>query len=112
MLIGGGLAKAGILCRAQQASRKYRQHGVRIKVARIFNTYGPRMHPQDGRVVSNFIMQALSGEPITLYGTGSQTRGVAPGRRLEPRVAPLPRGYAVRQSKGGVHSECTLVGSH
>jgi UDP-glucuronate decarboxylase len=52
----------------------YRQHGVRIKVARIFNTYGPRMHPQDGRVVSNFIMQALTGQPITLYGTGSQTR--------------------------------------
>ncbi len=52
----------------------HRQHGVRIKVARIFNTYGPRMHPQDGRVVSNFIMQALSGQPITLYGTGSQTR--------------------------------------
>lgn len=52
----------------------YRQHKVRIKVARIFNTYGPRMHPQDGRVVSNFIMQALRGDPITLYGTGSQTR--------------------------------------
>lgn len=52
----------------------HRQHGVRIKVARIFNTYGPRMHPQDGRVVSNFIMQALTGQPITLYGTGSQTR--------------------------------------
>jgi UDP-glucuronate decarboxylase len=45
-----------------------------IKVARIFNTYGPRMHPNDGRVVSNFIMQALKGEPITLYGDGSQTR--------------------------------------
>ena len=45
-----------------------------IKVARIFNTYGPRMHPADGRVVSNFIMQALRGEPITLYGDGSQTR--------------------------------------
>jgi UDP-glucuronate decarboxylase len=51
-----------------------RQHGVRIKVARIFNTYGPRMHPDDGRVVSNFIMQALRGEPITIYGDGSQTR--------------------------------------
>jgi UDP-glucuronate decarboxylase len=51
-----------------------RQHGVRIKVARIFNTYGPRMHPNDGRVVSNFIMQALKGEPITLFGDGSQTR--------------------------------------
>lgn len=51
-----------------------RQHGVRIKVARIFNTYGPRMHPQDGRVVSNFIVQALSGQPITIYGEGAQTR--------------------------------------
>jgi UDP-glucuronate decarboxylase len=51
-----------------------RQHGVQIKVARIFNTYGPRMHPNDGRVVSNFIVQALRGEPITLYGDGSQTR--------------------------------------
>ena len=52
----------------------HRQHDVRIKVGRIFNTYGPRMHPQDGRVVSNFIMQALAGEPITIYGDGSQTR--------------------------------------
>ena len=51
-----------------------RQYGVDIRVARIFNTYGPRMHPQDGRVVSNFIMQALAGEPITLYGDGQQTR--------------------------------------
>ncbi len=52
----------------------YRQHGLKIKVARIFNTYGPRMHPDDGRVVSNFIVQALRGEPITIYGDGSQTR--------------------------------------
>jgi UDP-glucuronate decarboxylase len=52
----------------------YRQHGLRIKVARIFNTYGPRMHPNDGRVVSNFIVQALKNEPITLYGEGMQTR--------------------------------------
>ncbi len=51
-----------------------RQHNLRIKVARIFNTYGPRMHPNDGRVVSNFITQALKGEPITIYGDGSQTR--------------------------------------
>jgi UDP-glucuronate decarboxylase len=51
-----------------------RQHGVRIKVARIFNTYGPRMHPNDGRVVSNFIVQALLGEDITIYGDGAQTR--------------------------------------
>jgi UDP-glucuronate decarboxylase len=52
----------------------HRQHKVPIKVIRIFNTYGPRMHPNDGRVVSNFIMQALRGEPITLYGDGCQTR--------------------------------------
>lgn len=52
----------------------HRQHNLEIKVARIFNTYGPRMHPADGRVVSNFIMQALKREPITLYGDGNQTR--------------------------------------
>ena len=52
----------------------HRQNGVRIKVARIFNTYGPRMHPSDGRVVSNFIVQALRGDPITIYGRGDQTR--------------------------------------
>jgi UDP-glucuronate decarboxylase len=52
----------------------HRQHKLEIKVARIFNTYGPRMHPNDGRVVSNFIVQALKGEPITIYGNGSQTR--------------------------------------
>lgn len=52
----------------------YRQHGLEIKVARIFNTYGPRMSPNDGRVVSNFVLQALRDEPITLYGEGDQTR--------------------------------------
>ncbi len=52
----------------------FRQYDLRIKVARIFNTYGPNMHPQDGRVVSNFIVQALAGSPITIYGTGQQTR--------------------------------------
>jgi UDP-glucuronate decarboxylase len=52
----------------------HRQHGTEIKVMRIFNTYGPRMHPNDGRVVSNFIVQALTGKPITLYGDGQQTR--------------------------------------
>jgi UDP-glucuronate decarboxylase len=51
-----------------------RQHDLPIKVIRIFNTYGPRMHPNDGRVISNFIVQALQGEPITIYGDGSQTR--------------------------------------
>ncbi|WP_124553869.1 UDP-glucuronic acid decarboxylase family protein [Methylophilus methylotrophus] len=52
----------------------YRQHGLEIKIVRIFNTYGPRMHPNDGRVVSNFIVQALRGEDITIYGDGTQTR--------------------------------------
>jgi UDP-glucuronate decarboxylase len=52
----------------------HRQHNLRIKIARIFNTYGPRMHPNDGRVVSNFIVQALKGNPITIYGDGSQSR--------------------------------------
>ena len=52
----------------------HRQHNLRIKIARIFNTYGPNMHPEDGRVVSNFIVQALQGEPITIYGDGTQSR--------------------------------------
>jgi UDP-glucuronate decarboxylase len=52
----------------------HKQHNLKIKIARIFNTYGPRMHPNDGRVVSNFIVQALKGDPITVYGDGSQTR--------------------------------------
>ena len=52
----------------------HRQHGINIKVARIFNTYGPRMHPQDGRVVSNFIVQSLAGRDLTVYGQGRQTR--------------------------------------
>jgi UDP-glucuronate decarboxylase len=52
----------------------HRQHALKIKVARIFNTYGPRMHPNDGRVVSNFIVQALQGQDITIYGEGQQTR--------------------------------------
>jgi UDP-glucuronate decarboxylase len=52
----------------------HRQHNLKIKIARIFNTYGPRMHPNDGRVVSNFIVQALQNKPITIYGDGSQTR--------------------------------------
>ena len=52
----------------------HRHHGLEVRIVRIFNTYGPRMRPQDGRVVSNFVMQALRGEPITIYGDGSQTR--------------------------------------
>ncbi|HZR02312.1 MAG TPA: NAD-dependent epimerase/dehydratase family protein, partial [Burkholderiales bacterium] len=54
----------------------HRQHKLMIKVARIFNTYGPNMHPSDGRVISNFIMQALRGDPITIYGDGAQTRSL------------------------------------
>jgi len=54
----------------------HRQHNVRIKVARIFNTYGPNMHPADGRVISNFIVQALTGQPLTIYGDGGQTRSL------------------------------------
>ena len=54
----------------------YRQNGLPIKVGRLFNTYGPKMHPNDGRVVSNFIIQALTGKPITIYGDGSQTRSI------------------------------------
>jgi len=54
----------------------HRQHRLPIKVVRIFNTYGPRMHPQDGRVVSNFIVQALTGQPLTIYGSGEQTRSL------------------------------------
>lgn len=53
-----------------------RQHGLDIKIARIFNTFGPRMHPRDGRVVSNFVVQALRGEPLTVFGDGSQTRSM------------------------------------
>jgi UDP-glucuronate decarboxylase len=64
----------GKRCAETLFSDYHRQHRVRIKIARIFNTYGPRMHPQDGRVVSNFIVQALRNEPISLYGDGRQTR--------------------------------------
>ncbi|WP_407315700.1 UDP-glucuronic acid decarboxylase family protein [Pseudomonas sp. nanlin1] len=64
----------GKRCAETLFSDYHRQHGLRIKIARIFNTYGPRMHPNDGRVVSNFIVQALQGEDITIYGDGAQTR--------------------------------------
>ncbi|WP_031239617.1 UDP-glucuronic acid decarboxylase family protein [Asticcacaulis sp. AC466] len=64
----------GKRCAETLFSDYHRQHGVKIKIMRIFNTYGPRMNPEDGRVVSNFIVQALRGEPITLYGEGTQTR--------------------------------------
>jgi len=64
----------GKRCAETLFSDYHRQHDVRIKIARIFNTYGPRMHPNDGRVVSNFIVQALKGEDITVFGEGQQTR--------------------------------------
>ena len=64
----------GKRCAETLFSDYHRQHRVKIKIARIFNTYGPRMHPNDGRVVSNFIVQALRGEDLTVYGDGSQTR--------------------------------------
>jgi UDP-glucuronate decarboxylase len=72
----------------------HRQRGVDIRVARIFNTYGPRMHPNDGRVVSNFIVQALKGEEITIYGDGSQTRSFC-------YVDDLVRGLVALMDKDG-----------
>ena len=75
-----------------------RQHGLRIKVARIFNTYGPRMHPNDGRVVSNFIMQALQGKPLTVYGDGRQTRSFC---YVDDMVDALMRLMATRDSVAG-----------
>ena len=87
----------------------HRQHELAIKVARIFNTYGPRMHPNDGRVVSNFIVQALEGEPITIYGDGSQTRSfcyvddlIDGVRRADGDAARVHRAGQSRQS-GRVH---------
>ncbi len=76
----------------------HRQHRLRIKVARIFNTYGPRMHPNDGRVVSNFIVQALQGEDITIYGDGSQTRSLLLCRRPDRRL-PAADGHARRRHR-------------
>jgi UDP-glucuronate decarboxylase len=84
----------------------HRQHGVAIKVARIFNTYGPRMHPNDGRVVSNFVMQALRGQPITLYGDGSQTRSFC-------YVDDLVRGLlALMESGPGITGPVNLGNPH
>ena len=69
-----GCYDEGKRCAETLFSDYERQHGLKTRVARIFNTYGPRMHPQDGRVVSNFIIQALNNQPITIYGDGLQTR--------------------------------------
>ena len=69
-----------------------RQHGLRIRVARIFNAYGPRMHPHDGRVVSDFIVRALRGEPLTIHGDGRQTRSLALQRPDAYRTTGCPVG--------------------
>lgn len=80
----------------------HRQHKLGIKVVRIFNTYGPRMHPADGRVVSNFIVQALRGEPITIYGNGSQTRSFC-------FYSDLIRGFlALMESEPGFTGPCNI----
>src|SRR3990172_6242279 len=71
---GAGPYDEGKRCAETLFFDYHRQHKIRIKVARIFNTYEPRMHPNDGRVISNFIVQALKGQDITVYGDGSQTR--------------------------------------
>jgi UDP-glucuronate decarboxylase len=105
----------------------HRQHRLSIKVARIFNTYGPRMHPNDGRVVSNFIVQALSGKPITLYGDAMQTRSFcyvddlvegltrlmnSPGELTGPINLGNPREFSVRELAEKIieltHSSSTL----
>ena len=84
----------------------HRQHQLEIKVARIFNTYGPRMHPADGRVVSNFIMQALSGEPITIFGDGSQTRSFC---YVDDLIAGL---IALMESPSGITGPINLGNPH
>jgi UDP-glucuronate decarboxylase len=88
-----------------------RQHGLATKVARIFNTYGPRMHPNDGRVVSNFIVQALRGQPITVYGEGQQTRSFC---YVSDLIGGLMRLMATPDDFGGPinignPNECTIL---
>jgi UDP-glucuronate decarboxylase len=88
-----------------------RQHNLDVKVARIFNTYGPRMHPDDGRVVSNFIVQALNGEPITIYGDGKQTRSFCYVDDLVDgllRLMETPESYAGPVNLGNPH-EVTVI---
>ena len=89
----------------------HRQHNLEIKVARIFNTYGPRMHPNDGRVVSNFIIQALNGEPITVYGEGNQTRSFCYVDDLVEGLVRLmnsPSDFTGPVNLGNPH-ECTIL---
>jgi UDP-glucuronate decarboxylase len=88
-----------------------RQHALSVKVARIFNTYGPRMHPNDGRVVSNFIVQALRGEPITVYGKGRQTRSfcyVSDTIDALARLMASPEDFTGPVNLGNPH-ECTVL---
>jgi UDP-glucuronate decarboxylase len=87
----------------------WRQHKLRIKVARIFNTYGPRMHPNDGRVVSNFIVQALMNKPITIYGDGSQTRSFCYVDDLIEGILRLLRSDYVGPMNIGNPREMTLL---
>ena len=93
---------------AEAMTMAYRYHAVDTRIVRIFNTYGPRMRPRDGRVVSNFIVQALTGEPLTIYGDGSQTRSfcyvsdevdlpAVHERRSEPTNIGNPNEFTVRQ---------------
>ena len=88
----------------------HRQHGVDIRVARIFNTYGPRMHPYDGRVVSNFIRQALAGEAVTVYGDGSQTRSFCYAHDMVDALLLLgeARGFTGPVNLGNP-SECSIL---
>jgi len=89
----------------------HRQHDLSIKVARIFNTYGPHMHPNDGRVVSNFIVQALTGDPITVYGDGQQTRSFCYISDLVEglvRLMDTPNGYTGPLNLGNPH-EITIL---
>ncbi len=89
----------------------HRQHGLRIKVARIFNTYGPRMHENDGRVVSNFVVQALRGEPLTIYGDGRQTRSFCYVSDLVDGLARLmasPDGFTGPVNLGNP-AECSML---
>jgi UDP-glucuronate decarboxylase len=88
----------------------YREHGLEIRVARIFNTYGPRMSPNDGRVVSNFIVQALKGDDITIYGNGSQTRSFCYVSDLVDGLIKLMNSSEVGPINLGNPAELTIAG--
>src|SRR5215211_1349160 len=86
----------------------HRHHGMETRIARIFNTYGPRMSPDDGRVIPNFISQALAGEPLTIYGDGSQTRSVQYVDDLVEGVFRLMRSREIRPVNLGNPVEYTI----